>query len=183
VAQNNIIYTEDQVTARINEMAAWLVDRYKLADSVLFVSLLNGAVPFTAQLMSAIYRYDPDFNANVQFMKVSRYGDSRQPGELKIMADLSAQYRDLKGRKVVLLDELLDGGGTLHFAKNHLLGYGADSVDCVVLVKKLKQLTADVEISLCGFEAPDAWLTGMGMDDSSSAPEANRWAPWIAIAE
>ncbi len=69
-----------------------------------------------------------------------------------------------------------------NYAKQHLLGYGAERVDCMVLVKKRKDPPIDGNPVMYGFEAPDEWLTGMGMDDSRIAPEANRWAGWIAVA-
>jgi hypoxanthine-guanine phosphoribosyltransferase len=95
---------------------------------------------------------------------------------------LPREYRDLTGTRVVLIDDLIDGGGTTEFARKHLLSYGALSVDIVVLVKKRKPGGAEDVDALVGFMAPDGWLTGIGMDDSRIAPEANRWAEWIAIA-
>lgn len=175
-----ILFTEEQVDARINEMAADIVKSYD-KSTTLFVSLLNGAQPFTSKLMSAIWRHDPYFHPNVQSMIISRYGANREPGETRVVTDLPPGYRDLTGRHVVVLDDLVDGGGTLEFAANHLLGYGAASVDKVVLVKKLKQSTGSA-VAMFGFETEDTWLTGMGMDDDRLASEGNRWAGWIAIA-
>jgi hypoxanthine phosphoribosyltransferase len=175
-----ILFTEEEVDARINEMAAEITERYN-GSTALFVSLLNGAQPFTAKLMSAIWRHDPHFHPNVQSMIVSRYGPNREPGETRIVTDLPPAYRDLTGRHVILLDDLVDGGGTLEFAANHLRGYGAEKVDKVVLVKKQKQSTG-TEVAMFGFETQDTWLTGMGMDDDRIASEGNRWAGWIATA-
>jgi hypoxanthine phosphoribosyltransferase len=161
-------------------MAADIIRLYS-GSNPLFVSLLNGAQPFTAKLMNAIWRHDPYFHPNVQSMIVSRYGVSREPGETRVVTDLPPSYRDLKGRHVILLDDLIDGGGTLEFAANHLLGYGAEQVDKIVLVKKQKQ-SAGTEVAMFGFETQDTWLTGMGMDDERVAAEGNRWAGWIAVA-
>lgn len=175
-----ILFTEAEVDAKINEMAATIVESYDPATT-LFVSLLNGAQPFTAKLMSAIWRQDPYFHPNVQSMIVSRYGPNREPGETRVVTDLPPSYRNLTGRHVILLDDLVDGGGTLEFAASHLLGYGAEKVDKAVLVKKLKQSTGS-PVAMFGFETPDTWLTGMGMDDDRLASEGNRWAGWIAVA-
>ena len=175
-----ILFTEQEVNDKIDEMAASIVRSYDRSATI-FVSLLNGAQPFTAKLMSAIWRQDPYFHPNVQSMIVSRYGPNREPGETRVVTDLPPEYRDLTGRRVVLLDDLVDGGGTLEFAATHLLGYGAEKVDKVVLVKKQKQSTG-TEVAMFGFETPDTWLTGMGMDDDRLASEGNRWAGWIAIA-
>lgn len=176
-----ILFTEKEVDAKISEMAATIIKTHS-SSTTLFVSLLNGAQPFTAKLMSAIWRQDPNFHPNVQSMIVSRYGPNREPGETRIVTDLPPNYRNLTDRHVILLDDLVDGGGTLEFAANHLFGYGAKQVEKVVLVKKQKQTSTGSDIALFGFETPDTWLTGMGMDDERLASEGNRWAGWIAIA-
>lgn len=177
-----ILFTEAEVDTRITEMATTIVKSYDPSTTV-FVSLLNGAQPFTAKLMVAISRQDPTFHPNVQSMIVSRYGVNREPGETRVVTDLPPSYRELSGKNAVLLDDLIDGGGTLEFAANHLRGYGAITVDKIVLVKKRKQTTAPDNITMYGFETDDTWLTGMGMDDSRLAVEGNRWAGWIAIAK
>ncbi len=177
-----LLYTEAEVDARIAEMAAEITRRYK-GTGTLFVSLLNGAQPFTAKLMRAIQHHDPYFHPNVQSMIVSRYGSGREAGTPRLVTDLPPGYRGLTGRHVVLLDDLVDGGGTTDFTERHLYGYGAAKVERIVLVKKLKDPPVERNIAMFGFEAPDVWLTGMGMDNASLAPEANRWAGWIAIAD
>jgi len=176
-----ILYTESEVDARIAEMAVDITRNYK-GTGTLFVALLNGALPFTAKLMRAIQHHDPHFHPNVQSMIVSRYGSSREPGKPRLVTDLPPDYRVLTGRHVVLLDDLVDGGGTTDLTERHLYGYGAENVERIVLVKKLKKPPVKCSLAMYGFEAPDLWLTGMGMDNAHLAPEANRWAGWIAIA-
>jgi hypoxanthine phosphoribosyltransferase len=176
-----ILYTESEVDTRIAEMAVDITRRYRGTDT-LFVSLLNGAQPFTAKLMRAIQLHDPFFHPNVQSMIVSRYGSGRDAGAPRLVTDLPPDYRVLTGRHVVLLDDLVDGGGTTDFTERHLHSYGAEKVERIVLVKKLKDPPVERNIAMFGFEAPDVWLTGMGMDNVMIAPEANRWAGWIAIA-
>jgi hypoxanthine phosphoribosyltransferase len=176
-----VLFTEAEVDARIAEMAADIVRKYD-PTGTLFVSLLNGAQPFTAKLMRAIQAHDPHFHPNVQSMIVSRYGPNREPGQLRLVTDLPPDYRALARYRVVLLDDLIDRGGTLQFATQHVLGYGAQQVDCIVLVKKRNDLPVEESSVTYGFETPDVWLTGMGMDDNRMGSEANRWAGWIAIA-
>ena len=175
-----ILYTEVEVDARIAAMAVDVTVDYKGTDNCSFVALLNGALPFTAKLMRAIEHHDP--NSNVQSMIVSRYGTSCEPGKPHLVTDLPPDYRELTRRHVVLLDDLVDGGGTTDFTERHLYGYGAASVERIVLVKKLDKLLVECNLAMYGFEVLDLWLTGMGMDNANLAPEANRWAGWIAIA-
>lgn len=176
-----LLFTEEQVNARVDEIATEIIQKYN-PDETLFVNLPNGAWPFTNKLMIAIQAQDPYFHPNVQSMIVSRYGGSREPGQLQLVTDLPPAYRDLSDYTVVLLDDLIDEGDTLKYARQHLLDYGAKRVDPIVLVKKLKDPAVEGGITMYGFEAPDEWLTGMGMDDPRLAPDANRWAGWIAIA-
>jgi hypoxanthine phosphoribosyltransferase len=176
-----ILYTESEVDARIAVMAADITTMYRGTDTV-FVSLLNGALPFAAKLMQAIQSHDQYFHPNVQCMIVSRYGPNREPGQPRIITDLPPNYRELTGRHIVLLDDLVDGGGTGDCAERHLYGYGAQDVERIVLVKKRKNPPIETKIAMFGFEVPDVWLTGMGMDDAHTGPEANRWAGWIAVA-
>jgi hypoxanthine phosphoribosyltransferase len=162
-------------------MAIEITRSYNSAET-LFVSLLNGAQPFTAKLMYAIQVHNPYFHPNVQSMIISRYGPNREPGLVRVVTDLPPEYRNLTGRHIVLIDDLIDAGGTLEFARQHLLSYGATQVDSVVLVKKIKTSATTGGVAMFGFEAPDAWITGMGMDDERLGQEANRWAGWIAVA-
>lgn len=176
-----LLYSEDEVDVRIAEMAGDIIKAYDRSKTV-FVSLLNGAQPFSSKLMRAIQIKDPYFYPNVQSMIVSRYGPNRVPGPLRLVTDLPPSYRDLKGRHVILLDDLIDEGDTLDFATKHLLDYGAEKVDSIVLVKKHKDSPVEDTVVMFGFEAPNVWLTGMGMDDERLGSEANRWAGWIAAA-
>jgi hypoxanthine phosphoribosyltransferase len=177
-----MLYSEEQVSQRIDEMAAEVIARYR-GTKTIFISLLNGAQPFTAKLMFAIQRLDPNFHPNVQSMIISHYGPNREPGAMRVVTDLPPGYRDLTGMRAVVLEDLVDRGSTLHRAAEHLRECGAQSVESIVLVRKHKDPPVDSNVVMVGFDdLPDVWLTGMGMDDHGIAPEANRWAAWIAIA-
>lgn len=177
-----IVYSEEQVSQRIDEMAEQVIARYH-GTRTIFVSLLNGAQPFTAKLMFAIQRRDPTFHPNVQSLIISHYGPNREPGPMRVVTALPPDYRDLTGMRAVVLDDLVDRGGTILYAAEHLRARGAEHIESIVLVRKHKDPPVHGNVVLVGFDdAPDVWLTGMGMDDQATAPEANRWAPWIAIA-
>ena len=177
-----ILYSEEQVSQRIDEMAAEVIARYR-DSKIIFVSLLNGAQPFTAKLMFAIQRLDPNFHPNVQSMIISHYGPNREAGAMRLVTDLPPEYRDLTGMHAVVLEDLVDKGSTLQYAAEHLRACGAESVESIVLVRKHKDPPVNSNVVMVGFDdLPDVWLTGMGMDDQATAREANRWAAWIAIA-
>ncbi|MEO6109581.1 MAG: phosphoribosyltransferase family protein [Candidatus Saccharimonadales bacterium] len=189
-----LLFTEEQVTKRVDEMAEEIISQYD-PENTLFVGLLNGALPFHSALMKSIAHLDPEFHPNAQFMTLSRYGENREPVEQpRLVMDLPNAYADLTGQVVVVVDDLIDEGVTLNRARDIMLSRGAAEVNSLVLVKKDKEFVplgnqAIRGMVKFGFAAPDKWLTGMGMDDARLTidsnrlgGEGNRWAPWIAIA-
>ena len=96
----------------------------------LFVSLLNGAMPFTAKLMRGSSIMTLHFHPNVQSMIVSRYGASREPGQPHLVTDLPPDYRILsKTTSSSCLTTLSMEVGTTDFTERHLYGYGAETVE------------------------------------------------------
>src|SRR5690348_6080669 len=87
-----LLFTEVEVDARIAQMAVAITERYDPATTV-FVSLLNGAQPFTAKLMFAIQAHRPNYHPNVQSIIISRYGVNREPGHLRLVTDLPPASR------------------------------------------------------------------------------------------
>ena len=92
----------------------------------------------------------------------------------------SVEPREVAGRTVIVLDDCLDRGVTYGKIKQLLLSYDASSVSLAVLVNKDVQREGVESPALFGFSTPDVWLTGLGMDDADTAPEARRWAGYIA---
>jgi hypoxanthine phosphoribosyltransferase len=163
-----ILYSADQVAQRIDEMAQEIIVRYP-DDKPLFVCLLRGAVPFTSQLMTAITRHNPTFYPEVAYLQTSTYGADRTPGEASVYSS-------------IVLDDCLDHGVTYAKVKQFLIDNDAASIKLVVLVDKDTARKSVETPLLAGFTTPDIWLVGMGMDDASIAPEAERWADYIGNA-
>lgn len=171
-----ILHTTEQVQQRIDEMAQEIIERFS-EQKPLFVCLLKGAVPFTAQLMAAIARHEPAFHPEVVYMQTSAYGVRREAGEAVIFSTIAAD--EISGREIIILDDCLDKGVTYTETKRHLLEQGVASVGLVVLANKNVPRDGVDEPLLSGFNTPNVWLTGMGMDDAEDAPEAQRWAGYI----
>jgi hypoxanthine-guanine phosphoribosyltransferase len=95
-----MLFTADEVDARIDEIAAEIIKTYNSAHTV-FVSLLNGAQPFSSRLMRAIQINDPYFHPNVPSMIVSRYGPNLEQGPLQLVTDIPPSYRNLGGKRIV----------------------------------------------------------------------------------
>jgi hypoxanthine phosphoribosyltransferase len=174
-----ILKTEKQVDRRIKEMAGEVIEIYR-GRKPFFLTLLHGGEPFAAKLMSSIARQDPSFNPNQSTIIISRYGPGRTPGELTIVAPITERVRrDMQGREVILLDDLIDGGETAREARRHALENGAGSVGMITLVTKEHSPTADIPLVMTGFpNMPNGWLLGSGMNGPN---EAHRWDGYIAL--
>lgn len=186
------LITPARVDERIGEQATEIIDRYhKTGQKVLFVTLLNGGVPYSSALMRKIVEQEPNFHPDLQYIRISRYGEAQEGSDAKSESKrlrLDAEYQSEVGSydTIVLLDDLIDDGGTLDMAYKEMMSYGAQAVEAFVLGKKTKQveeLTAKLGHVGIGFDnLPDVWLTGMGMDDMGVAKEANRHYTGIAVA-
>ncbi len=176
-----MLYQRDDVSARIDEIAKTIINNYH-DKNPLFVCLLRGGAPFSALLMFAITTQDPHFHPEIDYMTVRSYGNKRINHEPGIVMNLSPHTKP-EGRPALIIDDVLDTGETAVFTAEQLLLQGASQVDLCVLVKKQKKQPDFKGNILYGFDAPADWLTGMGLDDARIAPEANRWADYIAVAK
>lgn len=170
--------SKQTVDRAINEMATNIINDFN-QDKPLFVCLLRGAAPFAMKLMIEITRQAPDFHPYLDYMTIKTYGDKRTAGQPEIVMDL-APSTHIEGRRVVVLDDVLDTGITADFVSDTLSARGAKDVSLAVLVQK------NIPDQLVGsdytaFSAGREWLAGMGMDDTATALEAYRWNENILI--
>lgn len=174
-----VLVDEARVAARITALGKQIAATYK-SENPLFLCLLRGGVPFASQLMFAIVAADPDFHPQMEYMRVKTYGGTRQAHEPEITVTID--QAEINGRTVVIVDDILDTGRTPGAIESYLQTCGAKEVQLIVLVQKQKPRTQWHEATLHGFELPDVWITGMGCDDTATAPEGYRWAPYIGSA-
>lgn len=175
-----LLFSDADVQRRIDEMAAEIVERY-VGDKPLFVCLLRGGAPFATRLMFAIAAHDPHFHPELDYVTVRTYASERSAHHPELVMGL-APGTDVHGRRVVMLDDVLDRGHTAGFTAGYLRLLGAAEVDLVVLMQKEHEREHYPSATIHGFVAPDAWLTGMGMDDARISREANRWLGDLAVA-
>jgi hypoxanthine phosphoribosyltransferase len=173
--------TEQEVRARIDRLAVALVGQFKDTNP-LFICLLRGGMPFASQLMFAIAKRDPHFHPELDYMTVSRYGN-KQTASLPMVTMDASPKTVTNGRPIIVLDDMIDKGGTYTFAKTHLESKGAGGVYLAVLVQRELETPRGFNADFyCFSVSSQAWLTGMGLDDSRIAVDANRWAPYVATA-
>jgi len=154
------LHSETDIAARIDVLARDI--KSDLSADFLMAPVLTGAFIFAADLIRSLNRIDAD--PIVDFVQLSSYGGARtSSGVVTLLKDFSV---DLEGRSVLLVDDVLDTGRSLHFAKRMVLERGAKEARICVLVRKATGRSEDIDADYVGFEAgADDFLVGYGMDD------------------
>ena len=167
-AIRRVVYSAEAIQARVREMGAELSRAYTAADRLLMVGTLKGSFLFLADLVRAI-----DLPLHVDFVLASSYGAGKvSTGEVRLLYDPSAE---LKGRAVVLVEDIVDSGATLNRLIPRLEAREPTSLEvCTLLHKHLAPM--DREPRWVGFDAPEEFLVGYGLDYA----EDFRHLPYIA---
>lgn len=156
--QFDVLLDEDELQSRIARLASGLAPR--MQGDWTAVTILLGASPFTTDLMRQLSRFD--IHPMLDALWLESYRDDRESsGRVVVRADLS---RNIRGRGVLLIDDVYDTGRTLAFARQHLLSKGAREVVSCVLARK-PQAPKD-GLDAWAYDAPDRFLVGYGMDDA-----------------
>ena len=138
----------------------------------LVIAVLKGSFIFAADLIRAMHA--AGLSPDVEFITLSSYGKGTVSRGVSIVKDIDS---DVAGRDVVLVDDILESGRTLDFAKRLMADRGARSVRVAVLLDKPGHRKADIEPEHVGFECPDKFVVGYGMD----AGYAFRELPFVGV--
>lgn len=151
-----ILYTQDEIHAKIAELARTIETDY--ADKkVLLVGVLRGAVMVMADLAREL-----TIPLEMDWMAVSSYGSGTQSsGVVRILKDLDT---DLHGRHVLIVEDIIDSGLTLSWLRKNLEGRGAASVEIFAMLRKPDAAKVEVDVKYAGFEIPNAFVVGYGLD-------------------
>lgn len=153
-----VIFPADAIAKRLEELAAEIMAA-KL-ERVLVVAVLKGSFVFAADLIRALHRAGAE--PEVDFLTLSSYRKSRNSsGKVEILRDLDL---DVHGRNVLIVDDVLDSGRTLAFAKDLLAARGARSTRTCVLLDKDARRAVSVTADFKAFTCPDVFVVGYGMD-------------------
>lgn len=138
------------------------------------ISILKGSFVFAADLIRALH--DVGLAPEVEFMMLSTYGEGTEAGQVKLLRDIDSDVGD---RDVLLIDDILESGRTLTHARQLLMARGARSVSVAVLLDKRsrRQKETPFEAEYVGFECPDHFVVGYGMD----VGHAFRELPFVGI--
>ena len=151
-----VLVSEEDLQRRVTELAAEVSRDYAGRD-LLLVAILKGAVPFLADLMRQL-----TVPCELDFMDVSSYGSSTDSsGVVRILKDLDAS---ISGRDVLIVEDIIDSGLTLHYLLRNLRARDPASLEVCSLLTKPERRRVDLPIQYVGFEIPNRFAIGYGLD-------------------
>ncbi|MDR1495657.1 MAG: hypoxanthine phosphoribosyltransferase [Clostridiales Family XIII bacterium] len=153
---NDVMFTREQIEGRAVEIGRRITDDYA-AEEVVFVGVLRGAFMWLSEVVKSV-----DIETRLDFMVVSSYGDAtKSSGVVRIDKDIS---ENVEGMHVILVEDIVDTGTTLHYLKTYLEGKGPASVRICALLDKPSMREHRVDIDYLGFTVGDVFLVGYGLD-------------------
>lgn len=163
-----VLLSKEEIESKVTEIGAQITADYEGKYPV-FVGILKGCFVFMADLLRQV-----DVTCTMDFMAVSSYSGTKTTGAVKINKDLQ---HDIKGRHVILVEDILDSGITLNYIKNYLSVREPASIKIATLLDKPARRQADIKADYACFDVPDAFVVGYGLDYN----EKYRNLPYIGI--
>ena len=164
-----VLLSEEQIHEIVSRLGRQISEDYK-DKKLLMVSVLKGSVVFMADLMRAI-----TIPCEIDFMAVSSYGSGTESsGEVKIIKDLD---RPIEGYDLLLVEDILDSGKTLHYISEMLRARRPARIKICTLLSKPERRKIDVNVDYLGFEIPDEFVVGYGLDYA----EKYRNVPFLGV--
>jgi hypoxanthine phosphoribosyltransferase len=156
------------IAARVEALASEITAHYRGTDKLVVVGLLRGSFVFIADLVREI-----DLPVEVDFLEASSYGDATHSSrEVRILKDLRGE---IAGRDVLVVEDIVDTGFTLHHVKNLLLSRGPARLEVCALLDKPSRREVEISATWTGFTIPDEFVVGYGIDFA----QRNRNLPYI----
>jgi hypoxanthine phosphoribosyltransferase len=162
-----VIITTEDIQTRVRELATQISDDYKNVQRVYIIGILKGAFIFMADLCREL-----SIPHIVDFMAVSSYGKTTTTGAVRLLMDLR---EPIEGQHAIIIEDIADSGHTLSYLYHVLQGRNPASLKTCVLLRKKRQ-GFSIPIDYLGFDIPDAWVVGYGLDYA----DTHRTLPFIA---
>ncbi|MCA2215859.1 hypoxanthine phosphoribosyltransferase [Jidongwangia harbinensis] len=171
---DRVIISEEQIRDKTAELAKQVsADHADVEGGLLLVCVLKGAVMFMADFARAMGRYGP--STEMEFMAVSSYGQgTSSSGVVRILKDLD---RDIAGRHVLVVEDIVDSGLTLSWLMKYLQSRSPASVEVVALLRKPEAVKVTVPVRYVGFDIPNEFVVGYGLDFA----ERYRELPYVGV--
>jgi hypoxanthine phosphoribosyltransferase len=164
------LLSEEAIRSRVRELADQ-ISRDHAGHEVLLVGVLRGAFIFLADLVRELR-----IPSKIDFIAVSSYGKGLESGAVRLIMDLR---EDISGRHVILVEDIVDSGRTLAYLREMLSARHPASLQICALVRKPECLKIDVPVDYLGFDLPNVWVVGYGLD----CMDEHRGLPYIAAVE
>jgi hypoxanthine phosphoribosyltransferase len=162
-----ILITTEEIQARVIELSKQITADFSDADQLYIVGILKGAFIFMADLTRHL-----QVDHTVDFMALSSYGKTTTTGAVRILMDLR---EPIDGKHVLIIEDIVDSGNTLSYLLRILRGRKPTTLRTCALLRKQRE-AIDIPIDYLGFDIPDEWVVGYGLDFA----EKHRTLPYIA---
>jgi hypoxanthine phosphoribosyltransferase len=167
-----VLVSEERIKARVAEMAERISADYAGVDELLMVGVLRGCFIFMADLSRRL-----TVPRRADFIALASYqGRSTVSGAVRLIMDLRV---DIAGRHVLVVEDIVDTGATLHYLLSNLSARRPASLRTCALLRKPDRLGKDVTVDYVGFDIPDVWVVGYGLDFF----DRHRCLPFIGVVE
>ncbi len=159
---NNILYSSEDIRQRVDELIDEIASTCD-TENLVVLGILRGSFIFLADLVRGFNRHK--IHPRIDFITLSSYGAGTiSSGKVKIIHDIDV---DLKNADVVVVDDILDTGRTLQFARDLFIERGASSVRTCVLLDKKRERAVEMEADHAGFRIDDVFVVGYGLDHNN----------------
>ncbi len=150
------LLTEEQIQARVKELGEQISKDYK-GKLPIFIGILNGSFIFLSDLIKNI-----TINCEIDFFKLSSYGEQKiSSGKVKLLKELNA---DINDRHIIIVEDIVDSGLSIDYIEKLIKSYNPASMKVVSLLTKPNSIKYNVKIDYIGFEIPDKFVIGYGLD-------------------
>ena len=167
-----VLISEAEIQKRITSLAAEIEASYPDADEIHLVAILKGGFMFMADLVRAM-----SDRVTMDFMAVSSYGKgTTTSGQVRVLKDLDS---NLEGRRIILVEDIVDTGLTLHYLQELLRARAPRSLRTACLLSKPSRRQVEIDVDYVGFTIDDHFVVGYGLDYA----EKYRNLPYIAVLE
>lgn len=169
-----VLFTEEQIKRKVKGMAKKICDDFRDCQSIIGVSVLLGSATFFSDLVNEISRLNgPKIISDS--IQISSYEGRESTGNAKIIVDI---HQNVKGKEIILIEDIVDTGTSINYLINHIKEVkGAQSVKVCSLLSKPSRRKVEVAIDYLGFEIPDEFVVGYGLDYN----QKYRDLPYIGI--
>jgi hypoxanthine phosphoribosyltransferase len=165
-----VLISEEEIQARVLELAAEISADYEDADDLVMVGVLKGSFIFLADLSRRL-----SIPRTIEFIAVSSYGNGNvSSGAVRLVMDVRG---NIEGKHVLIVEDIVDTGHTLKYLIGMMKSHRPASVKTAALVRKAESAEVDVTIDYLGFDIGDEWVVGYGLDFA----EQNRTLPYIGF--